>query len=216
MGGPIDGVTGLVLAGGNSTRFGNQNKLLAEYNGQPLVDCVITTLCEVTEQEPEIAVQNAEQRDSIRAGLSNPGNVVFASDDPAFSGPVAGIYGGTRLATTEWIFVCAGDMPRLSSTAIRWLVTRRENRTDSAVVPVGHPDQYEPLHALYRRTALERIRETLSDGVGVQSVVASLDSVQEIRTSNGPPVLEESLTNVNSKNEFRALDGGQSSKMYHP
>ena len=92
-------VTGILLVGGASTRFGSP-KELAEFDGETLGDRAWRLLGEACDER-------------IRVG---PGGL----DDPG-TGPVAAIAVGLRAASHEIAVVIPVDMPRLTATAMREL-----------------------------------------------------------------------------------------------
>jgi molybdopterin-guanine dinucleotide biosynthesis protein A len=89
-------LTGILLAGGASTRFGSP-KELAVYDGETLGDRAWRLLGEACDER-------------IRVG---PGGL----DDP-HTGPVAAIAAGLRAATGEIAVVIPIDMPRLTVAAL--------------------------------------------------------------------------------------------------
>jgi molybdopterin-guanine dinucleotide biosynthesis protein A len=92
-------VTGILLAGGESSRFGSP-KELATYNGETLGDRAWRLLGEACDER-------------LRVG---PGGL----DDPG-TGPVAAIEAGLRVASHEIAVVIPVDMPRLTAAALREL-----------------------------------------------------------------------------------------------
>jgi len=105
-------VTGILLAGGASTRFGSP-KELAEFDGETLGDRAWRLLGEACDER-------------IRVG---PGGL----DDPG-TGPVAAIAVGLRAASHEIAVVIPVDMPRLTATAMRELAAACR---DAAVAQQG-------------------------------------------------------------------------------
>ena len=93
------GLTGILLAGGASTRFGSP-KELAVVDGETLGDRAWRLLGEACDER-------------IRVG---PGGL----DDPG-TGPVAAIAAGLRAASHEIAVVIPVDMPRLTAAALREL-----------------------------------------------------------------------------------------------
>lgn len=131
-------LTGVVLAGGASTRMGRDKATLA-VGGQRLVDRAIATL------EP-ICV-----RVVVAAGSRRLTNVdVEQIDDGEGEGPLAGIVAGLRAAQTPLAAVIAVDMPAASPALLRMLAHRW--RGEPAVVPRS-PRGMEPLHAVYATDA---------------------------------------------------------------
>jgi molybdopterin-guanine dinucleotide biosynthesis protein A len=93
------GLTGILLVGGTSSRFGSP-KELAEYEGETLADRAWRLLGEACEERLAVG----------RDGLADPG-----------TGPVAAIAAGLRAATHELAVVIPVDMPLLTADALRLL-----------------------------------------------------------------------------------------------
>ena len=93
------GLTGILLSGGSSSRFGSP-KALAEYEGETLADRARRLLAETCDEQLAIGP----------GGLADPG-----------TGPVAAIAAGLRAATHELAVVIPVDMPLLTPDALRLL-----------------------------------------------------------------------------------------------
>lgn len=203
-------VTGVVLAGGRSTRFRGENKAVATLGGEPLLERVVSTLAAATGRRPVVAVRTDEQRRAYEDALST--SVDFAFDLSEFEGPLAGLFAGVAAVETPWAFVCGCDMPLLSKTAVEWLATRLPAADESATAPgalaVHRPDEtVEPLHTLYRRSRLLAAREQLARTDGPRSLLATLDRVRFVPREAVPPrvPLDRSTTNVNTREELAAV-----------
>ena len=105
-------LTGILLVGGASTRFGSP-KELAEYDGETLADRAWRLLEEVCDER--LAVGGG--------GLTDPG-----------TGPVAAIAAGLRVASHEVAVVIPVDMPLLTGEALRLLTGACR---DAAVAQAG-------------------------------------------------------------------------------
>jgi molybdopterin-guanine dinucleotide biosynthesis protein A len=92
-------LTGILLAGGESTRFGSP-KELAEYEGEMLGDRAWRLLGEACDERLRVG----------RGGLADPG-----------TGPVAAIATGLRAASYDVAVVIPVDMPLLTADALHAL-----------------------------------------------------------------------------------------------
>jgi len=133
-------VTGILLAGGASTRFGSP-KELAVYDGETLGDRAWRLLGEACDER-------------IRVG---PGGL----DDPR-TGPVAAIAAGLRAASHEIAVVIPVDMPRLTSAALDELAAACR---DAAVAQQGPLPCAVARRALPAFETDERRLRTVLDGL---------------------------------------------------
>ena len=148
-------VTGVILAGGMSTRLG-RDKAVEPLAGQPLIGRVLSMLSDVT--DTSVVVVNDEARG---AELPLPEDVAVAVDAYPDSGSLGGIFTGLQAASANWALVVACDMPFLNPTLLARML---ELRTDhDVIVPVldGRP---EPTHALYSKACLPHMEERLQHG----------------------------------------------------
>ena len=148
-------VTGVILAGGMSTRLG-RDKAVEPLAGQPLIGRVLSMLSDVT--DTSVVVVNDEARG---AELPLPEDVDVAVDAYPDSGSLGGIFTGLQAASANWALVVACDMPFLNPTLLARML---ELRTDhDVIVPVldGRP---EPTHALYSKACLPHMEERLQHG----------------------------------------------------
>ncbi|MEO8718593.1 MAG: NTP transferase domain-containing protein, partial [Burkholderiales bacterium] len=83
----MDGVSGIVLAGGQGRRMGGVDKGLVALHGRPMVSWVLERLA------PQVAeiVINANQNLDAYGGL---GHRVVADEVGGFAGPLAGLHAG--------------------------------------------------------------------------------------------------------------------------
>lgn len=200
-----DAVAGIVVAGGESTRYGERNKLLVRFDDRPLVERVVAAVGSVTATPPVVVVRNQDQRAAIDAALESGIERRYTFDDPACDGPLGGIAGGLAEIDEPWAFVCAGDMPLVSAGALAWLEDRRTASTD-AVVPV-RDGVLEPLHALYACDPLRRELPSLDAEAGPRAVCTAVNCT-EIPVTDAPAHLGRSLQNVNTPETLERLANG--------
>jgi molybdopterin-guanine dinucleotide biosynthesis protein A len=154
--------TGVLLAGGQSRRFGS-NKALAQFEGCHLIEHPARVLANLFSRL--LLVTNTPETYSFL-------NWPMVPDLLPGAGPLAGIQTALHHAATPCIFVAGCDMPTLDSELIIYLCTQAAGY--DVVLPVTDFGP-EPLHAVYCRTALPRISAALADGVRkIQQVLPSL------------------------------------------
>jgi molybdopterin-guanine dinucleotide biosynthesis protein A len=138
---PISEVTGVILAGGKSSRYGT-NKAFVEINGTRLIDRVATVMRAIFKRV--ILVTNCPREYSY---LYLPAH----QDLIQGLGPIGGIYTGLETIRDDAGFFIACDMPFASQDLIRYIIS--VNGQFDAIVPKVDW-KMEPLHALYRKTCL--------------------------------------------------------------
>lgn len=144
-------LTGIVLAGGKSTRMG-RDKASLPWGSTDLLNTVLSLMTPVCGRL--IVVSNAPRH--ILAA-----ETAVVGDNFAGCGPLAGIEAGLTASTTDYNFVAACDMPYLSGAAAAYLAAAAAG-FDAAVPYIG--GHYHPLHAVYRRSCLAVVRAALAVG----------------------------------------------------
>jgi molybdenum cofactor guanylyltransferase len=135
-------VSGIVLAGGRSTRFGS-DKLTATFNGRPLMHAAIDVVSGVCDDVIVV-------RSPGRSGEDLPAGVRVANDPTEGEGPLAGLHAGLIAAVRSGsALVVGGDMPDLQPAVLRELLTVLDPaEVDAAVLADG--DRPRPLPAALR------------------------------------------------------------------
>ena len=148
----IRDVTGVILAGGKSSRFGI-NKALVEINGSRLIDRVTGLLSPIFKRI--ILITNSPQDYSY---LRLP----IYEDLIRGLGPIGGILTGLENIHDKAGFFIACDMPFVSEDLIRYMASVRGD-FDAVVPKIDW--KMEPLHALYTKSCLPVIKELIASGV---------------------------------------------------
>lgn len=146
-----DVLTGIVLAGGLSTRMG-RDKASLPWQGEDLLHAALRALAPVCDR---LIVVSNRPRAIALAGVS------VVADRFAGCGPLAGIHAGLTAATGDYSFVAACDMPYLRSAAVAWMAAAAAGY-DAAVPYID--GYYHPLHAVYSRRCLPAIEQMLVAG----------------------------------------------------
>jgi molybdopterin-guanine dinucleotide biosynthesis protein A len=200
----------VVLAGGYSTRFGEQDKALARLQGEPLVRRVVE---HVAPAVGEVIVNcRDEQRDALKRALSGVEHRI-AIDPVADRGPVAGIRTGCRTTSATWTFVTACDMPFVDSRlACRLFEAVDDDSADAietsddtvdlegAVVRID--DRPQPLAAVYHTAAVEEAARTALDR-GSGAVTDMLDHLSV--GSVDEPVPARAVVDIDTRADLRAV-----------
>ena len=148
----IRDITGVILAGGKSSRFGI-NKAFSEINGSRLIDIVAGLLTSIFTRT--VLITNSPEEYSY-LGLPIRKDLIRGL------GPIGGILTGLEDISDEAGFFIACDMPFVSEDLIRYIVSVR-GEFDAVVPKIDW--KIEPLHALYRKSCLPVIRELIASGV---------------------------------------------------
>jgi molybdopterin-guanine dinucleotide biosynthesis protein A len=114
---PSNRVTGIVLAGGASRRFG-ADKLAATLHGRSLLDRAVAAVAAVS-SEVVVVVAPGDDRALPDAG-SIP--VRRTMDPETHGGPLVGLLAGLEAAREPVALVAGGDMPSLSVDVLLMLV----------------------------------------------------------------------------------------------
>jgi molybdenum cofactor guanylyltransferase len=144
-------VTGVILAGGKSTRYG-RNKAFVRIDGVPLIERVIQVMGSVFESL--LLITNTPEEYTHL-------NLPMVEDLIKGLGPLGGIYTGLNSISVKAGFFVACDMPFLNPSLIRRIV-EMQGDTDAVVPRLGR--WVEPLHSLYAKTCLGAIEEVIRSG----------------------------------------------------
>ena len=184
-------VTGVVQAGGKSTRMGGQPKALIQLGGRSIVERVVAALTPVVDDL--LVVTNAPE---LYAFLGLP----MVADVYPDHGSLGGIYSGLR-AAGEIAFTVACDMPFLHPEIVR-LVIARAGEGDVVIPRVG--EQLETMHAAYGKACLPPIEERLR--AGRLKIVGFFDRVRVVEIGEAEVVRFRdpavAFMNVNTPDEL--------------
>jgi molybdopterin-guanine dinucleotide biosynthesis protein A len=147
-----------VLAGGGSTRFG-QDKALVEFAGKPMLARMIELILSIA-QEVKVVAASAKYTDF--------GTEIVEDRWPG-EGPLGGIVTALLHAREnepawEWNIIVSCDMPFLTADWMRFLAERAEKSARQVILPHSAHGP-EPLCACYRTSAVELLRAVFEGGV---------------------------------------------------
>lgn len=181
-------VTGVILAGGKSTRMG-YNKALALLNGKPLIEFVLENLEEVTQ-----SVMLSVGSDSFEY----KGALVVPDLYPDL-GPLGGIYSALKFSRTNLNLILSCDMPLVSASFLALLANEARQHQAAVTLPVDKDGYWQPLCAVYRKDALSALHEALlSADLSLLKVVREIDSWVLPYQESNPVFHNMSFLSINS------------------
>lgn len=145
--------TAIILCGGKNLRLG-RNKALEVIGGKSLIECVMERLSPLASQ---ILVVTAKEK----LDLPVADRVEILVDLYPEKGPLGGIYTGLMAARFTPSIVAACDMPFLSTGLLGYMLELSPGF--DAVVPRLAHGMVEPLHAIYTKNCLSRIKARLEN-----------------------------------------------------
>jgi molybdopterin-guanine dinucleotide biosynthesis protein A len=181
-------VTGVILAGGRSSRMG-RDKATLPLAGERLFDRVRRSLAALL---PQLLIAG-DRPDLATAGLSCHADLYPGS-------ALGGLYTGLYYAPTPYIFACACDMPWPDPQVIRALLSRRQGHD---VVLLRGDEGLEPLFAVYGKGCLEPIRQLLESGCFRIYDFFRQVRVCELTAADLPAGWRRAVTNLNTPEELR-------------
>ena len=185
-------VTGVIQAGGKSTRMGGRPKALMELGGRRIIDRVVEVVRAVSDDV--LLVTNTPD---LYMGLG----LRMVPDVFPDHGSLGGIYSGLEASSGEAAFTVACDMPFLMPEVARLVI---DHADDADVVLPRVGEQFETLHACYAKTCLGPMEARLRQGR--LKIVGFFDDVrvrtiteQEVARFRAPELV---FMNVNTPEEL--------------
>lgn len=195
----------VVLAGGFSSRFG-QDKVLLPLNGRPLIRHVVDAVQPIVDEV--IIVTSSPERAELYAGVVGQ-DVKFALDQQEAQGPLVGALSGFEAACGTYSLLLAADMPLLSREVLKLFLDLCHGK--AAVIPRWPNQQIEPLHAAYHtKLALEAARLAVAEGAfTVWAMIDRLRGVRYVSTLAIQQLDSELRTffNVNTPLDLKMAEG---------
>jgi molybdopterin-guanine dinucleotide biosynthesis protein A len=184
-------MTGIVLAGGKSSRMG-RNKAFLEWQGQLLIERSLQVLGTIF-SEIIISTNSPELYESY--------GVKTVQDIYAEQGPLGGLHACLREAQKDYSFFVACDMPFLDPEVIRFLadLTGKE----SVIVP-DVAGGLHPLHAFYHKNCLPIIEKKLETKRLKLIELFQECTVRYVREEElkGFPQISQTFSNINTPQEW--------------
>jgi len=186
--------TAIILAGGRSSRMGADKSLLS-VDGQPIIERIRERL--------------AGRFDQVLISANEPEKLAFLGlevipDRIPGQGPLMGIASALEASSSELNFVVACDIPHIHIALVEEMLAEADRSGTDVVVPTTGSEEYEPLFAVYRKSALEAINKVLVSGGRRISDIFALCRVKHIRLRDA-----DRLRNLNTPAEYEEFRKGQ-------
>ncbi len=200
----------MILAGGEARRVNGREKYFFSYQGCSFSSRLVMTF-EGLVDEIVIVAKNEKQTEHF-ARL--PELVRCTWDKKSGLGPIGGIAAGLDEIQGELVFISACDMPTIHKTIVQYLFEHIGEY--DAIIPEWENTDLEPLHAVYRVSALRNY-------VAEHESLSLRDMVNTLNTKRIPPEVFrtidpdlESFRNVNTLEELLAMGPEAAYQEKHP
>lgn len=144
----------VILAGGQATRMGGQDKGLVQLNDKSLIQHVIERLAPQTER----ILINANRNQDVYCQYGT----VFSDHFKDYPGPMGGIHAGLVNATTDWVGFVPCDSPMINNDLVERFCAAVTDNTDILVAHDG--DHQQPVFTLYHKRVLPKLTAFLERG----------------------------------------------------
>jgi molybdopterin-guanine dinucleotide biosynthesis protein A len=170
----------IVLAGGESIRFGS-DKALAQFRGEPLLAHVLRGLCGAGFAQIALAAKDPERYAGVAEEIGSIAGrkIELLRDVRPVQTPLAGLEAGLRASRHELVFACAADMPFAADAALIDALIAAVAGHDAAVPEAG--GSLQPLCGLWRRDPCLRAADALLQSprpVGPRAILPLVRSVR--------------------------------------
>jgi molybdopterin-guanine dinucleotide biosynthesis protein A len=191
-------ISGLILAGGLSTRMGGRDKGLQLLEGRPMITHIIERL------QPQVGplLINANQNYEAYEVFGLP---MIADVISNFVGPLAGMHAGLSHCTTPYLLSVPCDCPFLPTDLTRRLgdalVSSGANLA-YAVTINQNQTEHHPVFCLLKREAMVGLGDYLSEGGRkVLTWVSSQPHVQVVFNDHS------AFLNINTPDDLKTING---------
>lgn len=178
--------TGIILAGGKSTRMGTDKGIL-KYKNKAFIQYSIEALQNIVDEI--IIVSNDVKHDIF--------NLKRFPDLIKNSGPLAGIYTGLYYSKTENNIIITCDVPQINQSILELLIDTKNESFD--VIQLRSEQKNMPLIAHYKKRNNSHFLKALGNGERRMNSVLKNLNVKTITVSKTD---EKYLKNINTPKEF--------------
>jgi len=183
-------ITGIVLAGGKSSRMGS-DKGLIKIDNKTFVENVIAAMEPLVNEI--IIVSNNPEYDQF--------GFYRVEDDIKDSGPLAGLYSGLKYSNSEFNLVLSCDIPIIKTEILEKLI--EVDYKNYEVTQIESHNKTMPLIAIYQKQCMHKCLELLQqDERRLRVAVNQLKTKTIVIDSEYDPFVK----NVNNKEDLKKIN----------
>lgn len=187
-------VTGIILAGGKSSRMGHE-KGLQLLGGKPLISYAVQALSGICNR---IIISSSSE------GYGSFCHKVVADEIPGI-GPMGGIYSALKQSKTENNLVLSCDLPFVSAELLSFILEKAEGY--QVAVPWMGNQHYEPLCGFYSLSILDKMNDFIVNGNYKLPDLFDEICINKLILNKEMAFCRENLfMNVNSKHDLAAAE----------
>lgn len=184
-------ITTIILAGGKSSRMG-EDKAMLSYNGTPFIDHIIHIASQIT--DTILLVSDHPEHQAIK-------NAAVIKDVYANKGPLSGLYSGLSHSKTTRNLVLSCDIPMIKLDVLKFLITNFNKDYQAIIATVN--DRIMPLVGIYTKDCISISKELIEkNDLKMMNFIDRLHSVNYIEIPNQ---MKEQLSNINTPQDVARL-----------
>ena len=146
-------VEGVILAGGKSSRMG-QNKSLVLLEKKPLIEHIFNRM---KKQVKSFSINSNEPLSIFSKSIQ------FGDLLPGQLGPLSGIFSGLSQAKTDWVQFCPNDTPFFPTNLVAKLSAHIDEENPKIILPTSD-GKFEPVFLLCPKNLAGNLKDFLSSG----------------------------------------------------
>ena len=183
-------ITGIILAGGKSSRMGTEKGLII-YKNKPFVEHIIEAMSPLVDNI--IIISNNKAYESF--------GFKCYEDLIKNTGPLAGIYTGLRYSKTNNNLIVSCDIPLIKTVVLQKLIDQKNDASE--VIQLQSQGKNMPLIALYKKSCEVIFMEELHQN---QKKVQKALKKCNVKTVIIDGSLEQVTANINTPEDLELLN----------
>ena len=159
----------IILAAGNSSRFGDENKLLAKFGEKTVIESTINNIAKLFKKhEITIVLRNKSQLPNFLKFLPYKLTIVLKENFGISDSIKQGL---NKFLTKDGVMICLGDMPGVSASTYSKIRNCLSEQEDKIIIPIYKGTKGNPIGI--PRKFYGKLK-TLSGDVGFKQLFSQL------------------------------------------